>query len=54
MNDGVLENVESFLVNLERTPGLESRITLNPIIAEVQIIDNNGRLLFCLYNNGAV
>ena len=54
VNDGVLENVESFLVNLERTPGLESRITLNPIRAEVQIIDNNGLLLYCLYNNGAV
>ena len=43
-----------WIVNLERTPGLDSRITLNSIRAEVQIIDNNGLLLFCLYNNGAL
>ena len=37
VDDGVLENVESFFVNLESTPGLDSRITLNPTRAEVQI-----------------
>ena len=41
-DDEVLENVESFFVNLSRSPGLDSRITLNPVIAEVQITDNDG------------
>ena len=42
VDDGVLENVESFFVSLESTPGLDSRITLNPTRAEVQITDNEG------------
>ena len=45
VNDGVLENVESFFVNLESTPGLDSRITLNPVRAEA-IIDNEGLSLY--------
>ena len=48
VDDVVLENVESFLVNLESTPGLDSRITLNRTRAEVQIIDNEG---YCVYNS---
>ena len=47
-DDVVLENVESFFVNLSRSPGLDSRITLNPTRAEVQIIDNEG---YCVYNS---
>ena len=42
VDDEVLENVESFFVNLSRSPGLDSRIRLNPTGAEIEIIDNDG------------
>ena len=38
-NDIVLENVEPFAVTLERTPELDSRITLNPVDGVVEIIE---------------
>ena len=41
-NDAVLENTESFCVNLLRTPDLDSRITLDPVLAEIEITDNDG------------
>ena len=40
VNDMIVEMTESFLVILERTPGLDSRITLNPINGAVEIIDD--------------
>ena len=42
VNDMIVELTESFLVILERTPGLDSRITLNPINGAVEIIDDDG------------
>ena len=35
-----MELTESFFVTLERTPGLDSRITLDPVIGEIEIIYN--------------
>ena len=34
--------MESFFVNLESTPGLDSRIRLDPTRAEIEITDNDG------------
>ena len=42
-DDGIPEQVESFFVTLERTTGLDSRITLDPVDAEIEIIDSNSR-----------
>ena len=42
VNDMILELTESFLFTLERTPGLDSRITLDPVNGEVEIIEDNG------------
>ena len=39
-SDGVLEDVESFGVTLERTPNLDMRITLKPVDGIVYIIDD--------------
>ena len=41
MDDILLEDDESFNVNLERTLGLNSRITLNPVNGTVEIIDDD-------------
>ena len=41
VDDDVIENTESFSVLLEETPGLDIRITLDPVEAEIQIIDND-------------
>ena len=46
VDDEVLENVESFNVTLERTPGLDMRITLDPVDAVVEITDDDGLLIF--------
>ena len=43
VDDLVLENDESFNVTLERTPGLDMRITLDPVDEEIKITDNDGR-----------
>ena len=41
VDDDVLENVESFDVTLERTPGLDVRITLDPVDGVIEIRDSN-------------
>ena len=46
VDDEVLENVESFNVTLERTPGLDMRITLDPVDGVVEITDDDGLLIF--------
>ena len=40
-DDGVLELSESFLVNLEKTAGLDDRFTINPAATEVEIINDD-------------
>ena len=42
MDDVIPENRESFSVTLERTPTLDSRITLHPASGEIQISENDG------------
>lgn len=41
-DDDLSENVESFTVTLERSPGLEMRITLDPVDGVVEIRDDDG------------
>ena len=41
VDDTILENDESFDVTLERTPDLNSRITLDPVNGVVEIADND-------------
>ena len=41
VDDLVLENTESFFVSLERAAGLDARIRLDPVEAEIEIIDND-------------
>ena len=36
-SDGVPEQTESFFVTLERTPGLDSKVTLDPLDGEIEI-----------------
>ena len=43
MDDIILENGESFILTLERTPDLDSRITLDPVNGVVEITENDGR-----------
>ena len=38
----ICELTESFFVTLERTPGLDSRITLDPVDGEIEISDDDG------------
>ena len=40
MGDMIAEMTESFFVTLERTPGLDSRITLDPVDGLIEIVDN--------------
>ena len=42
VDDLVDEPNESFFVTLERTLGLDNRITLNPVDGEIEIEDNDG------------
>ena len=42
VDDMIVELTESFFVNLERTPGLDSRLTLDPVDGEIEIIDDDG------------
>ena len=42
VDDDVLEMTESFTVTLERTPGLNDRIKLNPVDGVIEIPDNDG------------
>ena len=44
MNDVLVESTESFFVTLERTPDLDTRITLDPEFGEIEITDG----LFCI------
>ena len=44
MNDVILEETESLFVILTRVPGLDTRITLNPVDAEIEIIDDDGTI----------
>ena len=41
-DDMIAELTESFFVTLESTPGLDSRITLDPHVGEIEITDNDG------------
>ena len=41
-DDDIAENAENFFVSLLRTDQLDSRITLSPNLAEVEILDNDG------------
>ena len=45
VDDGTLELMESFSITLERTPGLDDRIDLDPVDGVVEITDNDGMLL---------
>ena len=42
VDDNVAELTERFSVKLNRTDGLDERITLDPVVAEIEIIDNDG------------
>ena len=46
VDDLVDESVEEFDVTLERTIGLDTRITLDPVDARVLIYDNDGKSAF--------
>ena len=47
VDDEVLEReVESFTVTLQRTTGLNNRITLNPVDGVVEITDNDGKYMY--------
>ena len=43
-DDEVLETTEFFSITLERPPGLDDRIELDPVDGMVQINDNDGGL----------
>ena len=42
IDDNVVELTERFSVKLNRTNDLDPRITLNPVVAEVDIMDDDG------------
>ena len=42
VDDMIVELTELFFVTLERTPGLDSRITLDPVDGEIEISDDDG------------
>ena len=46
INDEVLEGVESLDVTLERTPGLDNKITVMPVDGEIIITDDDGMFNF--------
>ena len=50
VDDLVDEPLEVFDYTLERTPGLDPRIELNPVDGVVEIIDNDGNMSFALVN----
>ena len=45
VNDDILEMTESFSVTLERTLGLDDRITLRPVDGVVEITDDDGEYM---------
>ena len=42
VDDIIVELTESFFITLEWTPGLDSRITLDPVDGEIEITDDDG------------
>ena len=53
VNDTRLGNSNSFFVNLQKTPDLDPRIKLDPLVAKIEITNDNGlwiRLQAILYN----
>ena len=42
VDDNVAELTERFSVKLNRTDGLDPRITLDPVVADVEIMDKDG------------
>ena len=41
VEDITVESIETFGITLERTPDLDSRITLTPVAEQIEIIDND-------------
>ena len=48
VDDLVDEPLEYFNFTLERTPDLDTRISLFPVDGRIAIIDNNGKYLVCM------
>ena len=42
VDDNVAELTERFSVKLSRTDGLDPRITLDPVVAEFEFVDDDG------------
>ena len=51
MNDKIVELTESFSVTLERTAGLDNRITLGRVDGEVVITDDDGAYIIVIFNS---
>ena len=49
VDDVVDEPNEVFHVSLEGTPGMDSRITLDPMEGKIEIHDNDGMNLYATY-----
>ena len=47
VDDLVDEPLEYFDFTLERTPDLDTRISLNPVDGRIAMIDNDGNYLIC-------
>ena len=47
-DDIIVELTEPFSVTLERTPGLDSRIILDPVHSKIDITDNDGVFIISL------
>ena len=50
-NSTGLDQSESFFINLQRTPDLDPRITLNPVVGEIEITKNNGLWIHYIVQN---
>ena len=48
-DDGIPEQVESFFVTLQRSPGQDVRISLEPVDGEIEILDANS-----MYESSAI
>ena len=48
VDDLVDEPLEYFNFTLERTPDLDTRISLNPVDGRIAIIDNDGKYIICM------
>lgn len=49
VDDSIPEDIEFFLLRLERSLGLDSRISLDPITATVEIIDDDCMFIMKYY-----